>query len=320
MLSFVGVDPQQGVPRYTFGQLFLFDGVGVMAAIPAIFAIPEMVELAISRTSVARKAVGENTIGVRQMAQGARDVFTHWWLTVRASLIGVFIGLVPGLGGEVAAWVSYGHAVQTSKTPERFGKGAVEGVIAPDSANNSKEGGALLPTLFFGIPGSASMVFLLGALAALGIQPGPQMIITHLDLVWTLVWALVIANLAGSIMLAALGRGMSALVHVNGGRVVPFVLVSIVTGAVLATGNIASLGVLFVLGALGTVLKRCRWPRAPFAIGLVLGSVTERAYHQAWALWGPALLFRPGAIVLTLLIIASVVFYVLKPVKADTAD
>ena len=320
MLSFVGVDPQQSVPRYAFNQLFLFDGIGVMAAIPAIFAIPEMVELAVSQSSVARKVIGESTIGFRQMAVGAGDVFTHWWLTVRASLIGVFIGLVPGLGGEVAAWVSYGHAVQTSPTPERFGKGAVEGVIAPDSANNSKEGGALLPTLFFGIPGSASMVFLLGALAALGLQPGPQLVITHLDLVWTLVWALVLANILGSVMLAALGRWMSLLVHVNGGRIVPFVLVSIVTGAVIATGSIGTLGVLFVLGALGTLLKRCRWPRAPFAIGLVLGSVTERAYHQAWALWGGTFLLRPGAIVLLLLIAASLVFYVLKPVQADTAD
>ena len=320
MLSFVGVDPQQGLPRYTFGQLFLSDGIGVMAAIPAIFAIPEMVELAISRSTVGRAAIGAGAIGASQMAQGAIDVFRHWWLTARASLIGVFVGLVPGLGGEVAAWVSYGHAVQSSPTPERFGKGAVEGVIAPDAANNSKEGGALLPTLFFGIPGSASMVFLVGALAALGLQPGPQMVLTRLDFIWTLVWALVLANLVGSLMLAVLGRWMILLVQVRADRLVPFVLVSIVVGCVLGTGSIVHVGVLLVLGALGTVLKLCRWPRAPFAIGLVLGSVTERAFHQAWSLWGPALILRPGAIILLVLIAASVIFYVLKPVKADVVD
>jgi TctA family transporter len=117
-----------------------------------------------------------------------------------------------------------------------------------------------------------------------------------------------------------MGRWMTVIVRVNGGRIVPFVLVSVIVGCVLSTGNVSSLGVLFALGALGTVLKRCRWPRAPFAIGLVLGSITERAFLQSWALWGPAFVLRPGAIVLTLLIVASVVFYVLKPVKADTAD
>jgi TctA family transporter len=320
MLSFVGIDPQQGLPRYTLGQLFLFDGIGVMAAVPAIFAIPEMVELAISRSSVAHGAVGVNTIGPRQMMAGAIDVFRHWSLTLRASLIGVFVGLVPGLGGEVASWVSYGHAVQTSSTPERFGKGAVEGVIAPDSANNSKEGGSLLPTLFFGIPGSASMVFLLGAMAALGLQPGPQMMLTRLDLIWTLVWALVASNLVGSLMLAALGQWMTRLVEVRADRLVPFVLVAIIVGCVLGTGSVAHVGVLLVLGALGTLLKMCRWPRAPLAIGLVLGSVTERGFHQAWSLWGPALFLRPGAIILILLIAASVIFYVLKPVTAATAD
>jgi TctA family transporter len=317
MLSFVGMEEQEGVARFTFGQLFLWDGIDLMAAVPAVYAVPEILELGASRGGAAAPATAAFGVGYREIFAGVRDVARHWWLTVRSSSIGAIIGLVPGLGGEVASWVCYGHAAQTSRHPERFGHGAVEGVIAPDAANNSKEGGALLPTLFFGIPGSAGMAILLAAFATLGLQPGPQMALGHMDLIWTLVWALVVANVAGSLMLAACGRWLGHVAFAAGTRMAPFVMILVIAGALLASGHVQSLGVLFLLGVLGTALKRCGWPRPPFAIGLVLGAVTEQSFHQAWALWGASFLWRPGAIILLLLIALSIVLHVAKPIRVE---
>jgi TctA family transporter len=319
MLSFVGAEPQDGVARFTFGQLFLWDGIDLMAAVPAVFAIPEMIELGAATVKGPARSATTSGLGFRQMRHGLADVVRHRWLTFRASCLGALIGLVPGLGGEVASWVCYGHAAQTSRQPERFGQGAVEGVIAPDAANNSKEGGALLPTLFFGVPGSSGMALLLAAFVTLGLEPGPQLALGHADLIWTLIWALVLANVAGSIMLAACGRWLGLVAFTAGSRLVPFVLVLVIAGCLLASVHVQSLIVMIVLGALGTAMKRHGWPRPPFAIGLVLGSITERSFHQAWAIWGGAFLLKPGAIILFLLIAASVTFYVFRPVSLSSS-
>jgi putative tricarboxylic transport membrane protein len=313
MLSFIGRDAQLGYPRFTFDQPFLWDGLGVMTAIPAIFAVPEMIELGASRMTVAPPATEHAAISRAQLLSGAFDVVRHRWLTLRASVLGALVGIVPGLGGEVAAWVCYGHAVQSSRDPSRFGRGAVEGVIAPDAANNSKEGGALLPTLFFGIPGSAGMALLLGAFVALGVQPGPQVAIGHINLAWMLVWTLVIANIAGALFLALTANWCSAVTRVPGGRLAPFVLILTIVGTLVGGGGAGSLLVLVILGAVGTWLKYVNWPRAPFAIGIVLGSISERALHQSLALWGAGFLARPGVIILLALVVASVLWHVLRP-------
>jgi TctA family transporter len=221
MLAFVGMDPQLGITRYTFGNLFLWDGIDVITAILALFAIPEMIALGVKGgaiSAVSRKAA---KYSVHEVFDGVLDVFRHWWLALRTAVIGAIIGVIPGLGGDAASWICYGHAVQSSKTPERFGKGAVEGVIAPETANNSKEGGSLLPTLFFGVPGSSGMAILLGAFIILGIQPGPMLIQTNLDLVWTLIWALVIANVLAVVMFLGIARWLGLLAFVRGGLLIP---------------------------------------------------------------------------------------------------
>src|SRR5262249_31421003 len=150
MVAFVGLDQQTGTARYAFGQLFLWDGVDRITAVLSMFAVPEMLTLGIKGEAVAQRALGGARHGAGGGIQGVLDVFRHGWLTVRTAVMGTFIGMIPGLGGDAASWICYGHAAQSSKHPERFGKGAIEGVIAPNTAANSKEGGGLLPTLFFG--------------------------------------------------------------------------------------------------------------------------------------------------------------------------
>lgn len=319
MLAFVGSDPYLGIQRYTFGQLFLWDGVDVITAVLALFAVPEMLALGVKGGSIAETGKQAAKYSFGDVVQGMLDVFRHWWLTIRTSIIGAFIGMIPGLGGDAASWICYGHAVQSSKTPERFGKGAVEGVIAPETANNSKEGGSLLPTLFFGVPGSSGMAIMLGAFVMLGIQPGPLMIIDKLDLVWALIWALVLSNVIAVFVFLLFVPWLGLLAYMRGGLLIPFVFLLTMLGAYLSQGQWQNIVILMGLGTLGYFLKRYRWPRPPFVIGLVLGPIAEESLHKALALWGPAFLLRPLSIVFIALIVASVGFYIWRTRRSGKA-
>jgi TctA family transporter len=185
--------------------------------------------------------------------------------------------------------------------------GAVEGVIAPEAANNSKEGGALLPTLFFGIPGSSGMVLMLGAFVMLGIQPGPQLMLSGMDLVWTLIWTLVIANLLCVVVLLALTRWIGLVAFIRGGLVIPFVLTFALLGSWLSSAAWESLLVLLAFGLLGWAFKRHGWPAPPLAIGLILGGIAEVSLHRTLAIWGPEAFLRPLSLVLIGLILVSMI-------------
>ena len=243
------------------------------------------------------------------------EVPRHWWLALRTSIIGAVVGMIPGLGSSAAAWFCYGHAVQTSKTPERFGKGAVEGVIAPETGSNAREGGALLPTLFFGIPASSGMAVLMGAFLILGIQPGPTMMTEQLDLVWTLIWALVVGNLIAVTFLLFIMRWAAMLTFVNGAMLVPFIVVMAVVGSYVSEGQWQNLVVLVVLSAIGYGLLRFNWPRAPFVIGLVLGKIAEESLHKALELWGLRFFPRPLSLVLIGLIVLTIAYAVYRNVR-----
>jgi len=202
--------------------------------------------------------------------------------------------------------------VQSSKKPERFGHGVVEGVMAPEFSSNAREGGSLLPTLFFGIPGSSGMAVLMGAFIILGIQPGPTMMTTQLPLVWTLIWALVVGNLIAVAFLMVIMRWAAVLTFVNGAILVPFIIVLAVVGSYVNEGQWENLIVLVAISVVGYGMLRFNWPRAPFVIGLVLGRISEESLHKALGLWGWQFFFRPLSLVLIALILATIAFAVYK--------
>lgn len=315
MLSFIELDPNTGAQRYTFDMLFLWDGINIITVILGLFAIPEMMALGVAGGSIASAGTKPAKMDYAGVIQGLLDVFRHWGLTIRTSIIGAFIGMVPGLGGDAASWLCYGHAIQSSKTPELFGKGCVEGVIAPETANNSKEGGSLLPTLFFAVPGSSGMALMLGAFIMLGIQPGPAMAITGMHLVYTLIWALVIANVLAVVMILAVVPLLGYLSYIRGNLLIPFVLILTFLGSYMGSKAWENIILLFMFGMLGYFLKKFRWPRPPFVIGLILGPIAEDSYHKAMSLWGPSFLLRPGTMFMIVLIVASVVYYIWRTRK-----
>jgi TctA family transporter len=312
ILATVGTDPYTGTPRFAGDYLFLWDGLSLVTAVLAVFAIPEMIALAVRGGSISSVSTDAAKFSYRQLFEGVLEVPRNWWLAVRCSVIGSVVGMIPGLGSNTAAWLAYGHAVQTSKTPERFGKGAVEGVMAPEFSSNAREGGSLLPTLFFGIPGSSGMAVLMGAFIILGIQPGPTMMTQEMPLVWTLIWALVVGNLIAVGFLMVIMRWAAVLTFVNGAMLVPFIIVLAVVGSYVNEGQWENLVVLVIISIVGYGMLRFNWPRAPFVIGLVLGRVSEESLHKALGLWGWQFFLRPLSLILVGLIIITIAFAVYK--------
>ena len=223
LLATVGLDPFTGIQRYTFGQLAQWDGVGLVPVTLGLFAIPEVIDLAVQGTSIARHDVGR----LGGVMEGVKDTFRHFWLVIRCSAIGVYVGVIPGMGGSVSQWLAYAHAVQSSRDKARFGQGAVEGVLGPGAANNSTLGGAMIPTVAFGVPGSVTTAVLLGAFLIQGIQPGPHMLLPeprgHLSLTFSFVWVIVLANLVTVAACLLLLGPLVKVTRVRIGVLTPFI-------------------------------------------------------------------------------------------------
>jgi TctA family transporter len=309
MISFVGLDPSTGIPRYTFGQIFLWDGVDIITAILAMFAIPEMISLGVSRRAIAADGAQVQKIRYSQVGQGLMDVVRNRWLVLRVSLLVAAIGVIPGLGGDAASWLAYGHTVQSSKHPERFGKGAVEGVIGAETGTCAKEGGSLMPTIFFGVPGSSGMAIMLGAFLMLGMQPGPAMLTEHLDVVWSLIWALAVANVICVVILLTAAPWISQLAYVKTSLLVPIVLLFAILGSYVGQNAWQNLVLIIFMGMFGYFLKRHDWPRAPFVIGVILGKIAEDSLLKALAIYGYGFFLRPISLVLIAMIVGSLAFY-----------
>jgi putative tricarboxylic transport membrane protein len=279
------------------------------------FEVPKAAEDAIAMEHAAPAVPSSSRVSYAQIWEGMWDVVVHKWLVLRCSLLVALIGIIPGLGGDAAAWMAYGHTVQSSKNPETFGSGRVEGVIGAETGSCAKEAGSLIPTLFFGVPGSSGMAIMLGAFLMLGIQPGPAILQDHVDIVWSLIWALVISNVICVIMLVAAGPWISKLGSVKASFLIPYVLVFALLGCYLFGNNWQNLAMVAGLGTLGYLFKRHDWPRAPFIIGVILGKIAEDSLLKAIGIYGVGFFWRPISLVLIAMIVASVALYMYRSRK-----
>ncbi len=218
--------------------------------------------------------------------------------TLRCSVIGVIVGFLPGLGCSVVDWIAYGHIIQTSRDRDMFGKGDIRGVIAPESASNAKEGGGLIPTFLFGIPGSGSMAVFLGGLLILGIQPGPSMITENVDLVYTAIWSLALANVFGATLSIALSKPIARLTLIPFSYLATFMVLIITFACYQATRSWGDLFALLLMGILGWVMKQYGWPRPAALIGYVLADNLEIYLFISVQRYGFEWLTRTGVIVL----------------------
>ena len=305
LLAMVGSDPQTAVPRWTFGSLYLFDGLELVPLTLGLFALPELADMAIARRSVAGGARLDVLSG---QWQGIKDTFRHKWLVVRVGLIGAGLGAIPGIGSAVIDWVAYGHAIRTEKgASETFGTGDVRGVLASEGSNNAKEGGALVPTIAFGVPGSASMAILLGAFLIHGLHPGPQMVTDKLDVTYSMVWSVALANILGAGICFLFSNQIARVATVRQPIIVPLILAIVLVGAYQGSRQWGDLYTLVAFGVLGWIMKRLKWPRPPLILGFVLGALVERFMFISTMRYGWEWMTRPIVmIVLTLAVLGFV--------------
>lgn len=317
LLSAIGGAPSIYEFRYTFGLPYLEDGIPLVIVALSVFAVPEIADLVIRGTVI---ATIPDKLG-RGMRDGMKDTLRNWWLVLRVSAIGTLIGFIPGLGASTANWVAYGHALQCAKDKSQFSKGDIRGVIAPEAANNAADGGAIIPTLLFGIPGSGSMAIFLFALMVMGVNPGQDMLTTQLPLAFVCVWSFAMANVISAGLCFALVRPFAALTKVKVHAWVPVALMLIILGGFQSSRSWGDLWVLLGISLLGWFMKRAGWPRPPVIIGFVLGKIAEKYFWISTARYGASWLWQPGVIVLGVIIIISVLMGLrMNPAEGTAAE
>lgn len=302
-ISMMGIHSLTGVPRYTFDSIYLFDGIGLVPLTIGLFAIPELIFMASRGQGISNVELGNLSEGRRQ---GIKDTFEHWWLVIRSAIVGVWVGIIPGLGSSVADWFAYGHARQTCKGAHKtFGKGDVRGVIAVDAATNAKEGGALIPTLAFGIPGSSTLALIFGGLLIVGIKPGREILTTQLDVTFSIIWLLIIASVITSILCLLFTRQLAMATMLRPSVLVPVIIAMAVLGSFANSNRIDDVVVMMGFGIVGYILRAGGWPRPPLLLGVVLGPLAENFLWTSFQVYGFGFLARPGA--LTLLVVLMVI-------------
>lgn len=305
MIGMVGMDGFTGSVRWNFDSLYLFDGISLIVVALGIFALPEIIGLMVRGTSISseRVALGGGLL------RGMGDTLRHKFLVLRTAVLGVGVGMLPGLGGSVVDWFAYGHALQTEKgARDSFGKGDIRGVIGVDAATNAKDGGTLVPTLLFGIPGSTPMALLIGLFVMQGLQPGPRMVTEHLDITYSMLWSLGLAQVLVFVLCGALAYQIAKITQVPFHRLAPAILVVIAFAAYQATRSSGDLVLLVVIALLGWFMKLYAWPRPPLVLGMVLSPLLERYLFISDTRYGAAWMGRPIVIIVGVLTIFSLLY------------
>ena len=303
MIALVGTDPILGTARLTFGTTELLDGIDFLPVAIGIFGIAEV--LSSLEQSYDSEPIKTR---LRDMWLSAADWAECRMAILRGGTLGFLIGLMPGAGPTVAAILAYVTEKRFSKHPERFGEGAIDGVAAAESANNSAAHGALIPMLALGIPGSASTAVLLAALVLQGIRPGPTLLVEQADLVWGLVASMFIGNVILLVLNLPLAPAFGALLRIPYEYLAPGILVISLVGTFATTLSLFSVGLTLFFGMVGYLMMKADLPRAPVVLAVVLAQLMETSLRQSLMLSEGTLwifLERPLSIVLLLLVIGS---------------
>lgn len=316
VLAMIGRDPVSGILRWDFGQIYLYDGIPLVVVGMGLFAIPELTALYVKGQSIADRDAINDSAWEGQRMQGIKDTLRNWPLVVRSSLLGTWLAAIPGVGITVIDWIAYASGRQSVKGGmDTFGTGDVRGVIAPESAVNAKDAGGLIPTLAFGVPGSASMALFLVALNIHGVTPGPELMTRELHLAYFLIWALVLSNVLAAVITLSMTGKLAKLATIDIRMLMPAVLVAVVFAAYQASNNFLDVVALLGIGALGWIMRRYGWPRPPLLLAFVLQPIVERYYWISRQAYGATFLLRPISLIIIALAIIST-FYSLRGTKS----
>jgi len=314
LLATVGQQAQSGVMRFVFDIPYLLDGISISIIALAMFGIPSALDLALTKLGVEQQPVPLKG----SLFDGAKDALREWWLVVRCSFVGVWVGIVPGLGSQVVDWLAYGHAAQTCKGGRQtFGQGDVRGVIAPESANDAKDGGDLVTTLLLGFPQGVVTALFIVALLAWGYLPGPEMVKKNPEIIYSIVWLQGISGIIGTLIGFGLAAQLAKLAEVRYSFMVPIMFIFILMGAFSLNRDPADLIVVVAFGLLGYFMRRYGYPRPAMILGLVLGDLMEKYLYRSVASYGFTWLSRPAVIGLLIISTASFLLTLRGRMKAN---
>lgn len=277
LVSTVGMDLTTGTPRMTFGNINLFSGISFTVALIGLFSIPQaltLIETSRGRGKVASRITDRLVPKLSELKALMPNI-------LRSGGIGIVTGLIPGTGGDTASWFAYNEAKRFAKDKSRFGKGDIAGVAAPESANNAVVGGALIPTIALGIPGSSSTAILLGALMVQGILPGPNLLTDYGDVTYTLIWAVIFANVGLLVVGLMFTKASVMVTRVPDGFVACAIITLCIVGAYAINNSLFDVGLMLMFGLFGYWLSKAGVAPAPMVIGLILGPVMENGFHQS---------------------------------------
>jgi putative tricarboxylic transport membrane protein len=321
-IASMGTDLFTATSRFTFGQVEMIGGIDFIIVAIGVFAVGEVLGNMEPAKPVEMLPVPK---GLRNLLPTWEDMKRCRFAFANGSIVGFLIGILPGAGSTIASFMSYGIEKAVSKHPEEFGHGAIEGVAAPEGANNAETGGALVPLLTLGIPGSGTTAILLAALILWGFKPGPLFIQDSPQLFWGLVASMYIGNVILLLLNLPLVAVFAQLLKIPGYAMFPMILGVSIVGVYSVSGSMFHLGLLAVFGLLGYAMRKLDYPTAPLVLGLVLGDAMERALRQSLMMSQGSLsiLFRPipsVLLVLALLLLLIPLFRKINAVRVQVID
>jgi TctA family transporter len=320
LFSFVGFAPVGGDVRYVFDQPSLYNGFDVVIVLVGMFAVTEALELLRTNQRVSHN-LSDTKFGHRQIFEGVVYTLKQPFLLIRSSLLGAGIGLVPAVGGSVAAFLAYFQAARTVKNP-RFGYGDPRGVLAPEASNDAKDSGSALPSLAFGIPGSSDWAVVMGAMVIHGLTPGPNLIRESPDIVWIAIIVLCAASFFTSALGLLFGPQLLHITRIKPGILSPIVLMLAVIGAYALNLSITDVIVSIAFGLVAYAMRSIGMPLIPLILGFILGPLVEKSYLQTISSYGSISGFftRPISVVLMVLIVAVLAYEVYSTRRAGKRD
>jgi putative tricarboxylic transport membrane protein len=278
LVACVGIDAISGVARFTFGNMYLLDGVGFIGMAVGLFAASEVL---VNIEEPMQQVFTEAKLGFLSLFPNLQDWKDSFGAIWRGSILGFVIGVLPGAGATIASFMAYGLEKRISKHPEKFGTGVIEGVAAPEGANNAAAGGAMVSLLTLGIPGSGTTAVMLGALMIHGLRPGPMLFSTHPDFVWGLIASMYIGNVMLVILNMPLIGIWVRLLKVPYSVLMPLIITISAVGVFATDNNIFDMWVMFFFGVIGYLMRKMNYPPAPMVLALVLGPMVEMSLRQS---------------------------------------
>lgn len=304
LLETIGLDPISGVYRFTFGSDLLYDGFSLIPALMGLFAVSTVFEQFEQWTGLDRIMPK-----IDSMLPSFKELWSLKRVILQSSIIGTIIGIFPGAGGTIASFISYDVAKRTSKEPEKFGKGSLEGLAAPETADSSSVGGALIPLLALGIPGSATDAVLIGAFMLHDLVPGPLLFRDHPAVAYGIFASLLVANVLVFLIGLYGNRFFIKLVSVSDAVLFPLILVVALIGTYSVTNSLFEVGSCIGFGILGWILKRYGYPPAPVVLGIVLGKLIEYNFRRGVIMGGYTVFFTDKLAFVVLSLAALSLFY-----------